>query len=170
MFLLVLLINLEELYLSGNSYDKIELNMPAYESLRLLQLTENKFEDWSCILKIDKVFPKLCTLILAHNKISTCGKLLQKLFERSVEDNETAFRHLQVLNMNNTFISEWDELGKLSVIKSVADIRLHSIPLVQVLYCSSKPSGRFLCLKGLNGNENSDGNSCYRKSFLNTAN
>jgi len=40
----------------------------------------------------------------------------------------------------------------------------------KVLYCSSKPSWRFLCLKGLNGNENSDGNSCYRKSFLNTAN
>ncbi|KAF6019126.1 TBCEL [Bugula neritina] len=122
--LLTVLPNLEELYLSGNSYDTIDLNIPAYESLRLLQLNENKFEEWSCVLKIDKVFPKLRTLILAHNKISTCG---------SVEENESLLSHLKVLNMNNTQIAEWNELDKLSVFKSLSDIRLASIPIIKDL-------------------------------------
>ncbi|XP_067935453.1 tubulin-specific chaperone cofactor E-like protein [Watersipora subatra] len=112
--------NLEELYLSGNSYEEVTLDIPAYDSLRLLQLTENNIRDWKDVQRLDKVFPKLRNLTLAHNNITSCG---------NGDENASMFAHLSVLNMNNTAISEWDELDKLSAIKSVSDIRLFSIPL-----------------------------------------
>jgi len=40
----------------------------------------------------------------------------------SVEEND----------MNNTQIAEWNELDKLSVFKSLSDIRLASIPIIKV--------------------------------------
>ncbi|XP_067936166.1 tubulin-specific chaperone cofactor E-like protein [Watersipora subatra] len=120
--LLKVLPNLEELYLSGNSYKEVTLDIPAYDSLRLLQLTDNNLSGWRDVQKLDELFPRLETLVLALNNISSCG---------SLEGNVSLFSHLSVLNMNNTAISEWDELDKLSAIKSVTDIRLASIPLVE---------------------------------------
>ena len=54
------------------------------------------------------------------------------IYAGSKEENSSIFTHLSILNMNNTAISEWNELDKLSVIKSVSDVRLASIPLVEV--------------------------------------
>lgn len=54
------------------------------------------------------------------------------VFAGSVEENSSIFANLSVLNMNNTMITAWNDLDKLSAIKSVSDIRLVHIPLVEV--------------------------------------
>ncbi|XP_067936829.1 tubulin-specific chaperone cofactor E-like protein [Watersipora subatra] len=116
------LYSLEKLYLSGNLYKGVTLDLPAYDTLRLLQLTDNNISSWRDVQRLDELFPRLKTLVLALNNISSCG---------SLEGNASIFSHLSVLNMNNTAISEWDELYKLSAINSLSDIRLFSIPLVE---------------------------------------
>lgn len=65
--------SLEELYLSGNAYEDITLDIPAYSMLRLLQLTRNQLSDWNHIVHLNKVFPGLVNLVLAENPISHCG-------------------------------------------------------------------------------------------------
>ena len=68
--------SLKELYLSGNSYTDVTLNIPVYQSLRLLQLTSNNISDWQQIAKLDQLFPNLDNLVLAENPISNCGKTM----------------------------------------------------------------------------------------------
>ena len=68
--------SLDELYLSGNSYTDITLNIPAYQSLRLLQLTSNNISDWLQIAILDQLFPNLDNLVLAENPIYDCGKTM----------------------------------------------------------------------------------------------
>ena len=63
------------------------------------------------------------------------------IYAGSKEENSSIFTHLSILNMNNTAISEWNELDKLSVIKSVSDVRLASIPLVEVCIQSLRVTG-----------------------------
>ena len=75
--LCMLIFSLEELYLSGNSYTDVTLNIPAYQSLRLLQLTSNSISDWLQITKLDQLFPNLDNLVLAENPISNCGKTIK---------------------------------------------------------------------------------------------
>ena len=72
-----LVCSLEELYLSGNAYEDFTLNIPAYPSLRLLQLTSNKLTDWRYVVKLDRIFPNLRNLTLARNKIEQCGNFLR---------------------------------------------------------------------------------------------
>lgn len=74
--LLMCLLSLEELYLSENSLEDVDLELPPYTTLRLLQLTSNKISDWRHVEMIDKVFPNLQSLIVASNNITTCGKFL----------------------------------------------------------------------------------------------
>ena len=73
----MLIFSLEELYLSGNSYTDVTLNIPAYQSLRLLQLTSNNISDWLQIAKLDQLLPSLDNLVLAENPISNCGKTVK---------------------------------------------------------------------------------------------
>ena len=72
-YYMYLVCSLEELYLSGNAYEDFTLNIPAYPSLRLLQLTSNKLTDWRYVVKLDRIFPNLRNLTLARNKIEQCG-------------------------------------------------------------------------------------------------
>lgn len=61
--------------MSGNQYEDVLLETDPYTSLKLLQLTSNCLNDWSSVVKIDKVFPNLKYLTLADNSISQCGEL-----------------------------------------------------------------------------------------------
>ena len=82
----VYIFSLDELYLSGNSYTNITLNIPAYHSLRLLQLTSNNISDWLQIAILDQLFPNLDNLVLAENPISNCGKTIKCYHCESVSD------------------------------------------------------------------------------------
>ena len=84
--LCMLIFSLEELYLSGNSYTDVTLNIPAYQSLRLLQLTSNNISDWLQIAKLDQLLPSLDNLVLAENPISNCGKTIKCFHHESTPD------------------------------------------------------------------------------------
>lgn len=66
--------SLEELYLSGNDYEDVTLDITPYQSLRMLQLTSNGLSEWQSVLKLDTIFPRLKNLIVAYNNIATCGE------------------------------------------------------------------------------------------------
>ena len=110
----MLIFSLEELYLSGNSYTDVTLNIPAYQSLRLLQLTSNSISDWLQITKLDQLFPNLDNLVLAENPISNCGKTIKCYHCESVPDAlkfHVYFSVIMKLQLNDQWVSnEWNPL------------------------------------------------------------
>lgn len=62
-------------------------------------------------------------------------------FPGTKEENAVLFDNLTALNMNSTKIEEWNELDKLSGIRSLQDVRLSGIPLCEVSEREIPPVG-----------------------------
>ncbi|KAM6987765.1 tubulin folding cofactor E-like a isoform 1-T1 [Tautogolabrus adspersus] len=114
---------LEELFLCLNEYSSVSVSSVVCPTLRLLHITDNSLKDWTEVRKFGSMFPSLETLIMANNHLTSIQDnkdILQRLFPK-----------LRSMNMNNSGLSQWDDIEKLNFFPRLEEVRLQGIPLLQ---------------------------------------
>uniref|UniRef100_H3DA35 Tubulin folding cofactor E-like a n=1 Tax=Tetraodon nigroviridis TaxID=99883 RepID=H3DA35_TETNG len=114
---------LEELFLCLNEYSNVRASSVACPTLRLLHITDNSLKDWADVRKFGSMFPRLDTLVMANNHLSSIqdGKdILRRLFP-----------NLRNINLNNSGLNQWDDIEKLNFFPKLEEVRLQGIPLLQ---------------------------------------
>ncbi|XP_065201611.1 tubulin-specific chaperone cofactor E-like protein isoform X2 [Planococcus citri] len=144
--ILKLLPNIEELHLSLNEYNDIDLkdddgNLICLPSVKRLHFTGNHVSSWSVIRKLGQAFPKLEILVLADCPLTSLstGQPSSEQYGRSESQSESSeiesdsahssFRYLKFLNLNNTLLSTWDDIDRLSGFPSLQCLRVLGCPL-----------------------------------------
>ncbi|XP_077289326.1 LOW QUALITY PROTEIN: tubulin folding cofactor E like protein mlt [Arctopsyche grandis] len=156
--LLRLLPALEELHLSLNEYDHVNLNKResehglgewfvqrprerkvsgVYHQVKKLHFSGNPVNSWSEICKLGYAFPNLESLVLNECPLNSLD-LNMDTSERdykhpeSTESTESPhhyFRKLRFLNLNNTELSTWDEIDRLANFPALTSLRVQGWPL-----------------------------------------
>lgn len=141
--------NLEELHLSLNNYERIDLD-PNQEfrhaSLKRLYLCNNpKLTDWQELNKLLIAFPSLESLSIADCNIS-------QIPENLAESRE--WRKICGLNINGWPIKEWPVIERLNELPSLIDLRCRNL---EILSNISEPRDHLIArlpnLRRLNGSE-----------------
>lgn len=114
---------LEELFLCLNDYTSVDQSDAPCPSLRLLQITDNQLERWAEVRKFGLMYPHLSTLVLANNSV------------RSLDDSQDTlqrlFPNLRSINLNNSGLSEWDDIERLNYFPKLEEVKAKGIPLLQ---------------------------------------
>ncbi|KAK7588200.1 hypothetical protein V9T40_005445 [Parthenolecanium corni] len=144
--ILKLLPNVEELHLSLNDYNDIDLrdddgkqlNLP---SVKRLHFTGNHVSTWSTIRKLGQAFPRLESLVLADCPVKSLNtaQVTEQQYCRSESQSESSeiasdsayssFRHLKFLNLNNTLLEIWDDIDELAKFPALTCLRVLGCPL-----------------------------------------
>ncbi|KAM8834963.1 alpha-tectorin [Synchiropus picturatus] len=114
---------LTELFLCLNGFNTVLESSKSCPSLRLLQITDNQLQDWSEVRKFGLMYPSLHTLVLANNCLDCVGdspEMLQRLFP-----------NLQSINLNNSGLSKWRDIERLSFFPKLQNVKARGIPLLQ---------------------------------------
>jgi Leucine-rich repeat (LRR) protein len=126
---------LEELHLSRNQYEKIELGDEhhadegencSHEVVRKLHFNGNPIGCWEEVVKLGRAFPTLESLVLAECPL--------KELQQSHVDH---FPELRFLNLSNTLISTWEDIDHLRLFPELGSLRIMTCPLLEVgfIYC-----------------------------------
>ncbi|KAI5089322.1 tubulin-specific chaperone cofactor E-like protein, partial [Silurus meridionalis] len=114
---------LEELFLCLNEYKCVNLSRVPCSSLRLLHITDNLLQDWSEVRKLGLLYPRLTSLILANNSLSSI---------KETEDSlQSLFPNLHSINLHNSGLNCWEDIEKLNFFPKLQEVRLMGIPLLQ---------------------------------------
>ncbi|KAG8229900.1 hypothetical protein J437_LFUL009764 [Ladona fulva] len=127
--LLRVLPSLEELHLSLNGYSSVEIEdgNGAHKSLRKLHFAGNPVNSWKEISKIGVKFPTLQALVLADCPIESLAH------ENSNYEPHSNFTSLQLLNLNNTLLADWEDVDHLRNFPTLQCLRIQACPLVEEL-------------------------------------
>ncbi|XP_046383123.1 tubulin-specific chaperone cofactor E-like protein [Ischnura elegans] len=127
--LLRMLPSLEELHLSLNEYSTVEIEDCGGPHTRLqkLHFAGNPVNSWREISKMGNKFPGLQALVLADCPIESLNQ------DHNTCDSTSKFASLQLLNLNNTLLSEWDDVDCLREFPALHCLRIQSCPLVEEL-------------------------------------
>lgn len=115
---------LEELHLSLNGYDTVELEDDCInekfqnDTLKKLHFNGNPVRTWAEIRKIGRAFPHLECLVLADCPVG-----------RLEEGDEEDFRELRVLNLDGTQLNSWEEIERLAGFSRLCCLRVQGCPL-----------------------------------------
>lgn len=116
--------NLEELHLSLNNYEKIELdsdNFKHYQLKRLYLCNNPKLTNWTELDKILAAFPSLEALSIADCNISQIPDNLDRARE---------WRKLCGLNIAGWPIKEWPVIERLNQLPSLVDLKCQNLELL----------------------------------------
>lgn len=140
--------NLEELHLSLNNYERIDLdpNEFKHNSLKRLYLCNNpKLTNWEELDKLLIAFPSLEALSIADCNISQIPDNLDRARE---------WRKLCGLNINGWPIKEWPVVERLNQLPSLIDLKCRNL---EVLNTIDEPRHHLIArlpkLQRLNGSE-----------------
>lgn len=140
--------NLEELHLSLNNYERIDLDPNEFKhySLKRLYLCNNpKLTNWEELDKLLSAFPSLQALSIADCNISQIPENLDRARE---------WRKLCGLNINGWPIKEWPVIERLNQLPSLIDLKCRNL---EVLSTIDEPRHHLIArlpkLKRLNGSE-----------------
>ncbi|XP_067012028.1 tubulin-specific chaperone cofactor E-like protein [Anabrus simplex] len=158
--LLRLLPNLEELHLSLNGYNSIDLDEMVSEtevktmqhnSVKKLHFTGNPITSWSEVCKLGTAFCNLESLVLAKCPLRSLERVSSGSGSTSsdsddcqsgrsesecessprVESPHNRFRHLRFLNLNGTLLASWDDVDRLSRFPALNCLRIQNCPLFE---------------------------------------
>lgn len=105
---------LEELHLSLNGYDSVQLDNDCQNgSLRKLHFNGNPVGSWGEIRKFGRAFPSLECLVLADCPL---GELS--------DGDESDFPNLKILNLDGTKLSAWEEIEQLAAFPQLKSLRI----------------------------------------------
>lgn len=141
--------SLEELHLSMNDYDTVNLETVEaaankYSSLKILHFTGNPVTNWNEVSKLGAAFPKLEALVLAECKLVSLnvasdndesmpmGRESVSESDHSDDSPHNQFRNLKVLNLNHTLLTSWEDIEKLAKFPALRSVRLQGCPLFEV--------------------------------------
>ncbi|XP_077985883.1 tubulin-specific chaperone cofactor E-like protein [Glandiceps talaboti] len=110
---------LEEVHLSLNNYETVDLSGTAHTGVKLLQFNNNGVTDFHQICKLGKMFPNLEYLYLVENNIKKLSG-----------DIPASFPCLKCLSLSCNEISSWEELDGINEFPRLSDIRIKSIPFL----------------------------------------
>ncbi|XP_029924629.1 tubulin-specific chaperone cofactor E-like protein [Myripristis murdjan] len=143
---------LEELFLCLNSYASVLESQTSCPSLRLLQITDNQLQEWAEVRKLGLMYPSLDTLVLANNNL------------RSVDDGQESlqclFPSLRSINLHNSGLSTWEDIGRLNFFPKLEEVKAMGIPLLQPYTNQERRSlivAQLPSVSVLNGSAVSDG-------------
>ncbi|XP_074468244.1 tubulin-specific chaperone cofactor E-like protein [Sebastes fasciatus] len=114
---------LEELFLCLNGYNTVSESQTSCPSLRLLQITDNQLQEWAEVRKFGQMYPSLRTLILANNSVDAVGDTQETL--------RRLFPNLRSINLNNSGLSRWEDIERLSCFPKLEEVKAKGIPLLQ---------------------------------------
>ncbi|XP_062341284.1 tubulin-specific chaperone cofactor E-like protein isoform X2 [Osmerus eperlanus] len=114
---------LEELFLCLNEFDSVNESNTPCPSLRLLQITDNQLRDWQQVRKFGPMYPGLDTLVLANNSLTSVQEPPDTL--------ERLFPNLRSINLNNSGLSSWEDIGRLQFFPKLEEVRVMGIPLLR---------------------------------------
>uniref|UniRef100_A0A1A8Q607 Tubulin folding cofactor E-like b n=1 Tax=Nothobranchius rachovii TaxID=451742 RepID=A0A1A8Q607_9TELE len=114
---------LKELFLCLNGYNTVSESRASCSSLSLLQITDNQLQDWAEVRKFGRLYPSLSTLVLANNSINSV--------EDTKETLEHLFPNLRSINLNNSGLSKWEDIEKLTFFPKLEEVKAQGIPLLQ---------------------------------------
>ncbi|CAH0386046.1 unnamed protein product [Bemisia tabaci] len=145
----------EELHLSLNHYDNVDLiddvskEPLEVKSLKKLHFTGNPVESWLEVKKLGISFPNLESLVLSQCPLrsldSSCSSVSNEckssLYSRSESESESsekksdsphsAFRFLRFLNLNNTLLDSWDDIDRLGRFPALQYLRIQGCVLFE---------------------------------------
>ncbi|XP_037543737.1 tubulin-specific chaperone cofactor E-like protein [Nematolebias whitei] len=143
---------LKELFLCLNGYDTVSESQASCPSLNLLQITDNRLQDWAEVRKFGRLYPSLSTLVLAKNSVNSV--------EDTKETLERLFPNLRSINLNNSGLSKWEDIKRLNFFPKLEEVKARGIPLLQP-YSSQERRSLLLAqlpsVMFLNGSAVSDG-------------
>ncbi|GLV37374.1 mulet [Carabus blaptoides fortunei] len=126
--LLTALPGLEELHLSLNGYEQVELSeQDKHQGLRRLHFNGNPISNWVEITKLGKAFPSLESLVVANCPI--IGLIGEEDTDANERDAHQHFERLRVLNMNGTLLSRWDDIERLARFPTLKSLRVQGCTL-----------------------------------------
>ncbi|CAB1442084.1 unnamed protein product [Pleuronectes platessa] len=114
---------LEELFLCLNGYNTVSESRTSCPSLRLLQITDNQLQTWSEVRKFGPMYPCLTKLVLANNSVESVGDTQESL--------PRLFPNLRCINLNNSGLSEWEDIERLNFFPKLEEVKVMGIPLLQ---------------------------------------
>lgn len=113
----------------------------------LLLFIDNTINSWREVCKLGAAFPNLDSLILADCPITSLDVTSPDAtpecsYSRTESECESAaspttsahhtFRGLKFLNINNTLLSSWEDIDRLSCFPNMVHLRIHGLPLFEV--------------------------------------
>ncbi|KAF5909768.1 tubulin-specific chaperone cofactor E-like protein, partial [Clarias magur] len=114
---------LEELYLCLNEYEFVNLSHVPCQSLRLLHITDNLLQDWGEVRKLGLLYPRLTSLVLANNSLSSIHEPEESL--------QYLFPNLHSINLHNSGLKCWEDIENLKFFPKLREICLMGIPLFE---------------------------------------
>ncbi|XP_035034056.1 tubulin-specific chaperone cofactor E-like protein [Hippoglossus stenolepis] len=114
---------LEELFLCLNGYNTVSESQASCPSLRLLQITDNQLQAWTEVRKFGPMYPCLTKLVLANNSVESVGDTQETL--------QRLFPNLRSINLNNSGLSEWEDIERLNFFPKLEEVKAMGIPLLQ---------------------------------------
>ncbi|KAF7646984.1 hypothetical protein LDENG_00179460 [Lucifuga dentata] len=114
---------LEELFLCLNGYNTVSESQTSCPSLRLLQITDNQLQEWTEVRKLGLMYPSLHTLVLANNSLESVDDTQETL--------QWLFPSLRSINLNNSGLSKWEDIGRLNFFPKLEEVKAKGIPLLQ---------------------------------------
>ena len=116
--------SLQELHLCKNAYKSVDFGEDdVFPSVTDLQFHYNQVTEWSEISKLGRAFPNLEKLVLLGNPLVSLG---------DEEGMTIRFAHLRSIHLVGTQINDWREIDKLRHLPKLSDVRIHSVPLLEV--------------------------------------
>ncbi|KAJ8034803.1 Tubulin-specific chaperone cofactor E-like protein [Holothuria leucospilota] len=117
----------EEVHLSLNNFSNVpdpshKILCTHHTSIQRLYFNDNKVTRWSEVAKIGQIFPNLKSLLLVNNFLTGL-----------TDDIGLNFPHLEQLSIQDTKLSQWDEIDNLNTFTSLTEIQLQRIPLLEGL-------------------------------------
>nr|CAD7200169.1 unnamed protein product [Timema douglasi] len=141
--LLRLLPCLEELHLSLNNYNCIDLDSTQYFNLKKVHFMGNPVTTWAEVCKLGLAFPELESLVLADcplNSLDITNDRDTSLGGRTESESEPSqtftsphccFTHVHFLNINNSLLTSWDDVERLGRFPTLRQLRLQGCPLFE---------------------------------------
>ncbi|KAG8279294.1 hypothetical protein J6590_004103 [Homalodisca vitripennis] len=163
--LLNILPSLEELHLSLNNFNRVDLDdelsdepSVRHKNLKKLHFTGNPVTEWCEVCKLGRAFPNLEMLVMADCPLSSldpsspCSSPERVLYSRSESECEgsprrnsphDAFRQLCVLNLNGTLLGSWEDIERLGRFPALHCLRIQGCPLFEGV-----PKSNWNCIAG----------------------
>lgn len=150
--------------MSLNSYGHVVDWPSSFPNVKRLHFNDNGIKEWSDVMRIGKIFPKLKRLILCENCIK----------EVKVDRQAKAFENLATLSLSQTEVDDWASLDELRKLPALEDLRLVGIPLgrreesskARQLFISRLPNVKKLNGSTIDVNEREDAERFFIRYYM----
>ncbi|XP_020107638.1 tubulin-folding cofactor E [Ananas comosus] len=127
--------SLEVLNLTNNMIESDVVELPLLKSIRILVLNSCGIT-WESVETLEKSLPAVEELHLMSNKLRTIVPALTVPVTSPVQ----RFGSLRLLNLEDNHFDEWDEILKLSHLRSLEQLYLNKNNLKHIFYPSKHPT------------------------------